>query len=65
MDTTAYYRATQQSDQLLRERQAQINAALSDGTITAAQAADLRIKALEIHLASCGKARRAHLEPQP
>ena len=65
MDITAYCRATQQSDQLLREQQAEINAALADGTINAAQAADLRIKALEDHLASCGQARQTYLEEQP
>jgi hypothetical protein len=63
MDTTAYYRATEQSDQALRERQADIEAAWHAGTITAAEAARLRVAALESHLAACRQARRTHLEP--
>jgi glycine/D-amino acid oxidase-like deaminating enzyme len=64
MDTTAYYLATHQSDELLREQQAEINAAWNAGSITAAQAADLRVVALESHLAACKLARHTHLEPR-
>jgi hypothetical protein len=42
--------------------QADINAASEAGNITAAQAADLRVAALENHLAAYRHARRAHLE---
>lgn len=62
LDTTAYYQATQRSDQLLRERQAEINAACDAGNITPAEAADLRVTALENHLAACRQARHMHLE---
>jgi hypothetical protein len=62
MDTTAYYQATQLSDQLLRERQIEINTAWEAGFTTAAKAAALRVMALENHLAACGQARRTHLE---
>ena len=63
MDTTAYYRATQQSDQALREQQAKINAALHAGSITATEAAGLQVVALENHLAACKQARHTHLGP--
>jgi hypothetical protein len=62
MDTTAYYQATRQSDELLRERQAEINGAREAGSITAAQAACLGVAALELHLAACRQARHTHLE---
>jgi hypothetical protein len=62
MDTTAYYQATRHSDEQLHERQAEINAAQEAGNISAAQAADLRVAALERHLAACRQARHTHLE---
>ena len=48
MDTTAYYQATRHSDELLRERQAEINAAFEAGGISAAQAAGLRVLATTV-----------------
>jgi hypothetical protein len=62
MDTTAYYQATRHSDELLRERQAEINAAFEAGGISAAQAAGLRVAALERHLDACRQARHTHPE---
>jgi hypothetical protein len=62
MDTTAYYQAIQRSDVLLRERRVEINAAQEAGSITAVEAAHLRVVALENHLAACQQARAIHLD---
>jgi hypothetical protein len=62
MDTTAYYQAITRSDVLLRERRAEISAAEETGSLTAAEAAHLRVVALENHLAACQQARTIHLD---
>jgi hypothetical protein len=62
MDTTAYYQAITRSDELLRERRAEISAAEDTGSLTAAEAAHLRVVALENHLAACQQARAIHLD---
>jgi len=62
MNSSAYFRATETSDALLRERQRQIRAAEDSGSITMREAADLRVNALTCHLAACREARERYLD---
>lgn len=60
-NTSAYYEATQLSDEILRDRQREISAAQDAGEISTGEAADLRCEAMESHLAACAQARMEHL----
>lgn len=61
-EPSAYYRATQESDEKLQERLREISGHYDAGHLTAREAADARVTAMAAHLAACRQAREKYLD---
>lgn len=61
-EPSAYYKATQESDEKLQQRLREISGQYDAGAITSREAADARVSAMAAHLAACTEARGRYLD---